>query len=523
MNLARRIINTLESHPEKVAIREPGGDQVTYNELYRMVAGLSKSLSKLGFVAGESVALQVPNGIALAAATIAVLASGGTVVFCEPGSGDGVYLSRVLSAAPRWVIVHPLVVYINKIPLARRVLRATEVYVPPLIQRHANITSLTVSTTSLRETASSMSSAAEIAVSEVDDSADAVIIFTGGTTKKPKGVRLSHGALEAYLHNIGKVVGELPVDVFLADTPHQLLIGLRMGLTVQLSKGRTRRRAKYVLRLLHHGLIDGYFGSPYLWTEMMKIKRPRTTIHSNLRVVLLGGAPVTAGFLRSLRLWLPKNAQVLIIYGLTEAGPVCVSTAEEKLSWDQTGDFVGKPLPGVKLETASTGRRDVPGELLVFSTALFTGYLGRPPRGRDEPLHTGDLARLVNGQNGPQVVLLGRSKDMIIRDGVNVYPGMFEPALREIVDGNGRRVFRNCALIGVWNEEKQDEDIALCYEVDRQASFNLARVSARVRGITGADAAPDRYVRVQAIPVVGRQNKIDRSSLRRRAEHNGHR
>jgi acyl-CoA synthetase (AMP-forming)/AMP-acid ligase II len=230
---------------------------------------------------------------------------------------------------------------------------------------------------------------------------------------------------------------------------------------------------------------------------------------------LLGGAPVTPDFLRSLKAWLHPDTRVVAIYGLTEAGPVCTASADEKLAWSGTGDFVGAPMPGVRLALAEC--EGDTGEVVVHSDALYTGYLEEPLRPADQGLRTGDLGRLVTRDGVPGLELLGRRKDMIIRGSVNIYPATVEPLLREIADAAGRPLLRECALIGLWNPASQDEEVVLCYQPRDGIAVDAAALRRDAQRIAGSDAAPDHYLEVNPIPVTGRQNKVDKEALRIRA------
>ena len=515
MNLAGPFLEVLRKRGQQPAIIEPSGEHVTYAELLRQIEGFAEDLRQRGFQPGDGVVIQVPNGVSFAVATVASLALGGVVVLSEPGLGDEVYLERLEAARPKWVFVHPVVKWANRIPGARRLLRRMELLVPPLMPNRAGLHSLDVSNGFLLSV--SKSSGLEPIPREAGD--DAILIFTGGTTNQPKGVRLSHGALHHYLRNIESVIEGWPIETFLADTPQQVLYGLQLGRTVYVTKGRTRRRAAYVMEQIRRERIDAYFGSPFLWMEMMARWRERgERLPQSLRAVLLGGAPVTRGFLRELQTWLHPDTRVLASYGLTEAGPVCVATAEDKIAWNQGGDYVGRPLSGVRLQIDSTPAGDGVGEVIVHSNALYTGYMDQPERGADAGLRTGDLGRLINDDPAsPALVLVGREKDMIIRAGVNVYPGTVEGYLREIELQPGHLALRECALVGLWDPAKQDEVIVFCYQPVAGRRVDEGALRKAVEKITGEDAAPDFYLRVDPIPVTGRQNKIDKRALRERA------
>jgi len=519
MNVAEPILAVLASAPERTAVVEPDGREIDFAGLRHRVVAFAIYLQDRGVRAGDRVVLQVPNGIEFATAALAVLLTGSVPVLCEPGLGDAVYLSRVDAARSRWLLVHPLVARLNRIPGARQILRRFELDVPPLPPDPLHPERITVSASALDALARSLPVGAELEVAQRADDDDGVLIFTGGTTSMPKGVRLTHGALNAYLGNIETVITDARVERFLADTPQQVLYALRLGRTAFTTRGRQRKRAKLVHRLVTQGRVDAYFGSPYIWVEMMAMTGPgRAPLPPTLKTVLLGSAPVTADFLRQLRGWLHPDTQVLSIYGLTEAGPVCVGHVHEKLAWTGAGDLVGAPLPGVRVEIDAG--QDAPegavGEVVVHSPALYAGYLEQPSRPPDEGLRTGDLGRLVTVNDRPALVLMGRVKDMIIRRGVNIYPPTLEATLRGLADEQGR-MLRECALVGVWNQKTQDEEVVLFVEPAPGRRLDVDAVKRRAAALAGPDGAPDHVLVVDPMPVTGRQNKVDKPALRQRA------
>ena len=526
MNVSAPILSILETDPERLAVREPDGTSVDYAGLQRRVVALADLLGREGLAPGDRVVLQLPAGIAFTAAAFATLLAGGVPVLAEPGLGDAVYLSRIRAARAQWALVHPLLVRINRVPGLRALLRRREIDVPPMPGRDDVPHQLRLGNRELDRLAAALpDSRAHFTPAERALTDEAAIVFTGGTTSAPKGVVLSHGALDRYLGNIASVVEDLRVERFLADTPQQVLYALRLGRSAFTTKGRQRRRARHVLRLVQEGVVDAYFGSPYVWVEMMAMTGPgRTRLPATLRTVLLGSAPVTPRFLRNLRTWLHPETRVLALYGLTEAGPVCVASVDDKLSWAGEGDLVGTPLPGVRIDFAATKAEGVhaAGEVIVRSDALYSGYLGQPARNAEDGLATGDLGRLVEHAGRPALVLLGRAKDMIIRRSVNIYPGTLEPTLLELADARGP-LLADGALVGVWDEARQDEEVVLCaVPAAGRAPLDAADLLARAAKALGPEGQPDRVQLLEEMPVTGRQNKLDRAELRRRAAGGAH-
>jgi acyl-CoA synthetase (AMP-forming)/AMP-acid ligase II len=215
-----------------------------------------------------------------------------------------------------------------------------------------------------------------------------------------------------------------------------------------------------------------------------------------LRCVMLGAAPVPPAILRRLRAAAPE-AEVLSIYGTTEALPIAVASGDEKLARAADGDLLGEPLPGVSVRIAADG------EIHVRSPHL-AGYLDGP---QDE-LATGDLGRL---DPDGRLFLLGRKKDMLIRGSFNLYPGLYEPAIA------ARPGVLDCAYVGVPDPETADEQVVLAVvAADGQDPDVLVKQLAHdLPTVVDVAACPDRIVPVATIPRRGRTDKPDRDALRR--------
>ena len=505
MNLATQFFAKLAAGDERIAIREPDGSTISRGELRRQIVGLQLELKRQGFKKGESAVIQAPNGVAFAAATIAVSALGGVSILAEPGLGDEIYTKRLASAHPRWVLVHPIVLWANRIPGARKLLARRELLVPPVL-RGSGIRQVKVSARLLAKGAAPAS--AEPLSETISDRDDVVVIFTGGTTSLPKGVRLSHGAVGQSLSNIA-ALAEDAGTAMLADTPQQVLYGLVLGMEVYVTRGRTQRRATMVRELFESGRADAYFGSPYLWMEMMEQAGPnRARLPASLKTVFLGGAPVTPEFLATLREWLAPATKIVSLYGATEAGPVATASDTEKLAWDGEGDLLGRLMPGTEASIAEDG------EIAISGPSMFSGYIGQAEFNPGDRFKTGDLGKIVDRDGEQMLVLIGRAKDMIIRAAVNIYPATLESDLRAITNHAGERMLREVALIGLWDEEKQDEEVVLCWQPIAGVEVHEHALARAVHEVTGEDAKPDYMMKVDPMPVTGRLNKVDKSALR---------
>ncbi len=515
MNAAQPFLDILSANKERTAVVDPNGKSVSYGDLLTRVLALCDHLRSQGLVPGDRVVLLVPNGVSFAATAISVLLTGGVPVLIEPGLGDEVFLSRVKVAKPKWLLVHPIIIWVNRIPGVKTLLQKRELDVPPVPPLEDGMQKIVINDSFLDKLAAGFSGSEEMEVADRTEQDDGILIFTGGTTSLPKGVRLSHDALGAYISNISSAIEGMALENFLADTPQQVLYALRLGKTAYTTKGRKQKRAKYVLDLVRKEKIDAYFGSPYVWMEMMTMAgslSPR--LPGTLKTVLLGGAPVTPEFLSKLQTWLHEDTQAKVLYGMTEVGPLCAVRADNKLEYSGEGDLVGAPLGGIRLDIENPDPETKVGEVVAHSPSLYTGYLDMEERGSNEGLHTGDLGKMVDVKDEKMLILLGRTKDMIIRNGVNIYPLSFESQIRSFEDDQGRPGVREAALVGLWNPEREDEDVVCCVQPAQGMTLDMGRFEKHVNQVCGTDAKPDHFVQVDPIPVTGRQNKVDKQALR---------
>ncbi|WP_194909928.1 class I adenylate-forming enzyme family protein, partial [Catenulispora rubra] len=297
-------------------------------------------------------------------------------------------------------------------------------------------------------------------------------------------------------------VGWGPGDIVHTD---QLMLGLpalAAGATWSLSG--LPGKASRTLEHLRTRRATHLFGTPAEIARLLDAG----PVPPTLRTVLLGAAPVPPPILRRLRQAAP-DAQILAVYGTTEALPIAVATAEEKLDALGLGDLLGTPLPGVRASVAGAGSGETPGtapgEIRIRSPHLAVGYLGDP-----EPLAelaTGDLGRL---DPDGRLILLGRAKDMIITGSFNLYPGLYEPAIAALPG------VADAAYVGIPDPATGDEHVVLAVvpEPGTDPDALTRRLHAELPRVIDTAARPARIAVVDTIPRRGRTEKPDRDALR---------
>jgi long-chain acyl-CoA synthetase len=264
----------------------------------------------------------------------------------------------------------------------------------------------------------------------------AVIVYTAGTTGRPKGAELSHFQLYMNADTPGRLFGIRDDDVVLVVLPLFHVFGLSSILDLCVRFGATmslvpRFDAAKALEVMQRDRVTVFEGVPTMYIALLNHPDRSTYDLSSLRVCVSGGAPLPAEVIDEFE----REFGVLILegYGLSETASTTTFnvSAEERRVYS-----VGKPIYGVEVEIwNSEGRRLPPGrehvgEIVVRGVNVMKGYHGRPEATAEAMaegwLHTGDLGYV--DEDGFFFVV-DRTKDLIIRGGYNVYPREVEDVL----------------------------------------------------------------------------------------------
>lgn len=440
---------------------------------------------------GDGVLFAVRPGVDAVALALGAVAAGGTLVLADPGLAPDVLAARMAATRPAWVVSESLL-YTLSGPL-RSLARRRGLLLPDLANplpghpvRHLYTGpwlpgvprgSLRLSRI-LRSRREGQETGREAYGTNPDQ--PAAVIFTSGTTARPRGVVHTRRSLAAGLEMFRSAFPLGPGDVVHTD---QLMLGLPAllaGATWSLPGGGDLAAELAARRATHT------FAVP---VHLDRLLRETPRLPGTLRYLLLGAAPAPPGVLRRA---IEAGPEILSVYAMTEALPIAIASAEEKLA-QAGGDLLGVPLPGVGVRIAEDG------ELFVSGPHLAQRYLGEEPL---REIATGDLVRL----EGDRLVLLGRKKDMILRDGVNIYPGLYESGVAALPG------VAEAAIVGLPDPETGDEEVVLAVVPSDGYDENLLRKA--LPEIVDAAALPDRIEPLDAFPRLGRADKLDRAALR---------
>ena len=535
-------------------------EEVTFGDLAERIERTASALRAQGLEPGDRVLFSIrprPEGVILC---LAILRAGGAVVFVDPGSTPELFAARLAAAQPRWAATEALLYAAASGPL-RRIARSRGLLLPdygrlpvrhlytgpwlPGVPRGA----LRVARLAARGTASAPGSGpasssapgsapgpAPASAGVPDADREALVVFTSGTTSDPKAVVHTARTLGGMLGLFAQVGALLPGQR--AHTDQMFL-----GLPAVLAGGTWEipaRSPKDAPEAFARGVAgaDSSFLVPADVTALLDVLEAGGDVDpadgeerraEGPAVLAVGAAPVTVALLERGRRILP-GTRWLAVYGATEILPAAVADAEEKIAAAASGDLVGRPLDGigVRIDPAAVDLDDavagVPtpdgeprvGELVLTGPSLMAGYLSDLDAGKPRATEhrTGDLA--YQDADG-RIVLVGRNRDMIIRGTVNIYPGLFEPRLRELPG------VADAVLVGVPRPDG-DERVVLVVTAEGgpggagapevRPGTELARaVAEQVAGVLDHGALPDLVVEASHLPVAGRSRKPDRRVL----------
>ncbi|CAM5433226.1 AMP-binding protein [Streptomyces avidinii] len=478
-----RLDHALRSRPERPAVltaTRTGAPRVraTRGELAELADAFAAALHARGLRAGDTVGVAVRPGPRALAVLLALWRLGLRGAVLDPGAGPDVLRARLALARPSLVLADAAAQAVAgwARPLARRARLA----LPDLAELGPVATvgpRLPGCAPALDPDAPRGGVPAPGA--DLDGDADAVIVFTSGTTSRPRAVVHTRASLAAGMATVSSLFdaqGDRPV---LGGTFFVLVPALTRGAPVALPAGNTRVLARQLHRLRPQ---DTYLTPPRLRDALGAGAR----FHGR---VWTGSAPAGAGLLERVRA--AGAAEAWGVYALTELFPAAAVESREKSAFEEAGDLVGAPLPGV------LAKPDESGQLLLSGPAARHRYLGEEP---DAWVRTGDRARL---DGAGRIVLEGRSKDMVLRRAENIYPGLYEPALH--VPGVELAV-----LVGIPAGDG-DERLVAVVQPQRGADERALRAALSEPVGRMGTARPDALL-LERIPLSGRSRKPDRAA-----------
>lgn len=262
------------------------------------------------------------------------------------------------------------------------------------------------------------------------------ILYTSGTTGKPKGVMITHRAVVQSARTIASGLKCTHKDAFIISAPLFHIFGLAINLVCAISAGarillQEKFRAEQTLKLIEQESITVQQGVPTMFLKQLEVENLENYNLSSLRTGIVGASPIPPNKVKEIRE--KMGMELNQSFGITEAVTVTSTTFED--DEDKILETLGRPIPGVELKIVNDKRETVPhgavGEIAVRSFAVMKGYYKMPEQTAEVLdsegwFYTGDLGML--DEDG-YLKFVGRKKEMIIRGGFNIYPQEIEAIL----------------------------------------------------------------------------------------------
>lgn len=281
----------------------------------------------------------------------------------------------------------------------------------------------------------------------------AVVMYTSGTTGKPKGVMLTHQNIVSTADIWSEAMDMTDADRMLISTPlfhcaacHVFMIPITYkGGTVIIEEAFS---PKGTVELIEQAKPTIFFGVPAMYTILLNLPNIKEVDLSSLRLFCYGAAPMPYEMVKKLKETFP-NVKVQNLYGQTENSPAA-STLKDHLALEKIGS-VGEALPQTEVQVVDEFGDPLPtgqvGEIVMRGPQVMKGYLKNEEETRrtikNGWLYSGDLGTM---DGDGLLYIVDRKKDMIIRGGENVYPVEVEEVLYQIPE------LLEAAVVGIPHE-----------------------------------------------------------------------
>ena len=479
MNFASLPDRRAELNPLGPAVSD-GTQSLTNAQLLSRIRAAAAHLRDLGIGPGDVVALKLTNRIEFVHLLFASWRLGATVTPVNPGMTDVEVTRQLTDSGARLLVVED-----GASPAA-------------------GITTLAVSDLSAETTRPDQAA-------PPDPSALALLIYTSGTTGVPKGVMLDHANIDAMADMGRRALDVGPADRCLLILPLFHVNGIVVSVLMPVLAGASvviaeRFKPQDFFSAVEYHRPTYFSAVPTIYSMLAALPADVRPDTSSVRFGICGAAPASADLLA--RFEARYGVPLVEGYGLSEG--TCASTINP-ISGPRRAGTVGIPFPGQEIRIVDAHgaavESGVDGEVIVHGPNVMRGYLGRPDDTArvivDGWLYTGDIGHL---DTDGYLTLVGRSKDMIIRGGENIYPKEIEDVL------TGDPTVLEAAVIGV-ADDKWGEVVVAYVQPSPGCVVDLGILKARCASSLSGYKRPTSLVVLDAIPrnAVG---KIDKAALR---------
>jgi malonyl-CoA/methylmalonyl-CoA synthetase len=494
--LANTLRKASVGHEESVFATLPNDAQVSYALLFANAEKMAAVLQKNGVQAGDRVAVQVGKSITTIELYLGTILAGGVFLPLNTDYMASEVEYFLTDAQPTVFVCDPASMQ-NLAPVAA----------------NANVQALlTLSADGIEGTLANelaMNNASYVEVERAKDDL-AAILYTSGTTGRSKGAMLSHGALASNALTLADYWQFTREDCLIHALPIFHIHGLFVAINITLCAGSRlhflpRFDADKIMEKLPSSTV--LMGVPTFYVRLLQQANLNKESVSSMRLFVSGSAPLLS---ETHQLWQEKTGHAILErYGMTETN---MNTSNPYDGQRRPGT-VGFPLPGVNIKICDpSSGEELPngdiGQIEVKGPNLFSGYWKMPEKTAEELREsgwflTGDLG--IRDDDG-YISIVGRSKDLIISGGYNVYPKEIEAVIDDIAG------VKESAVIGLPHPDFGEAVVAVVVaETDNAALSN--DIAEQTQAVLAKFKRPKKIFFVDELPR-NTMGKVQKAQLR---------
>ncbi|MGJ8646897.1 MAG: malonate--CoA ligase [Marinomonas colpomeniae] len=494
--LANQLSNASENDKSRVFAVLPDNTEINYGDLFENAEKIAAALVASGLLPGDRVAAQVEKSITTIQLYLGCVIAGGVFLPLNTDYTPPEVEYFLVDASPTIFVCTP----------------EKEGALKPVTIK-ANVTTvLTLSPDGKQGSLVDACAAQQTGFEAIPRTADdlAAILYTSGTTGRSKGAMLTHKALASNAHTLAKVWHFSESDRLIHALPIFHIHGLFVAINVTLSAGSSlfllpKFDIDTILKLFSDATV--LMGVPTFYVRLLKSQALTHDTVQNMRLFISGSAPLLS---ETHAQWLDKTGHAILErYGMTETN---MNTSNPYVGERRPGT-VGKPLPDVEVkithpDTGETLPIDGIGHIQVRGPNVFCGYWKMPKKTAEELspdgwFLTGDIGVL---DASGYLSIVGRSKDLIISGGYNVYPKEVELIIDDI---NG---VVESAVIGVQHPDFGEAVVAV---VITKGDVNEEKIKSITKQNLAGYKQPKKVIFIDELPR-NTMGKVQKLALRER-------
>jgi acyl-CoA synthetase (AMP-forming)/AMP-acid ligase II len=461
-----------QNHPQRIAIREEGVD-LSFAALDALRLQAARALMSVGIQAGDRVAVWAPNCHEWVAAALGIHSVGAILIPINTRM-KGVEAADILEQSGARLMFCVGEFLNDYFPAMLAGQNTPQLEHTVVLGKSRGSDTTWADFLKLAEKTPEADARARAAAVKPEDLSD--IMFTSGTTGRPKGVMTCHGQNIRAFDEWARCVDLQAEDRYLIINPFFHSFGYKAGWLAALMRGCTIYPlavfdTEGVLTLIGRERISFLPGSPTLFLSFLAHPRLKEFDLSSLRVAVTGAAAIAPSMIHRMRDELGFKI-VVTAYGLTECCGVA-TICDRDADAETIAHTSGRAMPGIELRCINEDGQSVPagteGEVVMRGYNVMQGYFNNPEATAETIdaegwLHTGDIGILDANGN---LKITDRMKDMYIVGGFNCYPAEVERIL------TAHPAIAQVAVIGV-PDERQGEVGKACVVLRPDAQLDAA-------------------------------------------------